>query len=68
MLIALERELSFYHNKLIMVAESGIQRRKVSLMNSNHLSTVWVNLRSRFTIDSSPGQRVDGGGNCLPGI
>ena len=28
MLIALERELSFYHNKLIMVAESGVQRRK----------------------------------------
>ena len=28
MLIAIERELSFYHNKLIMVAESGMQRRK----------------------------------------
>ena len=28
MLIALEMELSFYHNKLIMVAESGVQRRK----------------------------------------
>ena len=62
MSIALERELSFYHNKSIMVAESGIQRRKCVPDEFKPSSNVWVNLRSRFTIDSSPEQQVDAEG------
>ena len=68
MLIALERELLFYHNKVTMVAESGIQRRKSVPDEFKPSFMVRVNLRSRFTIDSIPERRVDAGNYCLPAI
>ena len=68
MLITLERELSFYHHKVTIAAESGTQRRRNVPDEFKPSSMVQVNLRSPFTIDSGPEWQVDAGGCCLPGM